>query len=562
MIGNSALMRIGTSVRRLTLGFACCVWLVASPALAHPHVWVTMKEELIYPPDGALVGIRHAWTFDEMFSAYATQGISAKTKGQFTREELQPLAKLNVEFLKEDGYYTNTWIDGHKRNDVFEAPTEYWLDYDTEKTELTLHVTLPLRTPLTAKDLMIQIYDPIFFVDFGLNENEPVDACDCSNAMRCIDFAARGQPIVFTWGKSALYEIGCEYWDGDAVRQQDSRAVPMSLLNEDNTSPKCAHIVAMLMTIVAIAWIMVISANRDAALAQTPFGASRASAETGLIGWLLAQQAVFYRALSGAVRLAKTDGSALWTLMGIAFAYGVFHAAGPGHGKAVISSYLLANDETWRRGVALSFAWALLQSLTAVLIVGIAAALLGATAQMMGNAARTIEIISYALIVLLGARLLWVKGLGFIRAARQLRDHRRGFAREAPGHHFAAGREHRADLDHGHGADHAHDHHHDHGHASDHDDEPDVLPWGHAHGPEPQDLGGIGRLEARAVRDRGRGPAPLFRRNHSLGVCAFAGAVLGGCGLHVCDGIGHSNNGRGDCYDCGGRQGVCETVCD
>ncbi len=178
--------------------------------------------------------------------------------------------------------------------------------------------------------------------------------------------------------------------------------------------------------------------------------------------------------------------------MGIAFAYGVFHAAGPGHGKAVISSYLLANDETWRRGVALSFASALLQSLTAVLIVGIAAALLGATAQMMGNAARTIEIISYALIVLLGARLLWVKGLGFIRAARQLRDHRRGFAREAPGHHFAAGREHRADLDHGHGADHAHDHHHDHGHASDHDDEPDVLPWGHAHGPEPQDLGGSG----------------------------------------------------------------------
>ncbi len=174
MIGNSALMRIDTSVRRLTLGFACCVWLVASPALAHPHVWVTMKEELIYTPDGALVGIRHAWTFDEMFSAYATQGISAKTKGQFTREELQPLAKLNVESLKEDGYYTNTWIDGHKRNDVFEAPTEYWLDYDTEKTELTLHVTLPLRTPLTAKDLMIQIYDPIFFVDFGLNENEPV----------------------------------------------------------------------------------------------------------------------------------------------------------------------------------------------------------------------------------------------------------------------------------------------------------------------------------------------------------------------------------------------------
>ena len=173
MIGCSALKRIDTSIRRLTFWLACGVWLVASPALAHPHVWVTMKEQLIYAPDGALVGIRHAWTFDEMFSAYATQGISAKTKGQFTREELQSLAKLNVESLKEDGYYTNTWTDGQKRTDVFETPTEYWFDYDAEKTELTLHVTLTLKTPLTAKDLMIQIYDPIFFVDFGLDEKTP-----------------------------------------------------------------------------------------------------------------------------------------------------------------------------------------------------------------------------------------------------------------------------------------------------------------------------------------------------------------------------------------------------
>jgi ABC-type uncharacterized transport system substrate-binding protein len=154
-------------------GLACCAWLVASPVLAHPHVWVTMKEELIYAPDGALVGIRHAWTFDEMFSAYATQGISARTKGQFTREELQSLAKLNVESLKQDGYYTNAWIDGQKRTDIFEAPTEYWFDYDPDKTELTLHVTLSLKTPLNPKDLMIQIYDPIFFVDFGFEEGDP-----------------------------------------------------------------------------------------------------------------------------------------------------------------------------------------------------------------------------------------------------------------------------------------------------------------------------------------------------------------------------------------------------
>jgi ABC-type uncharacterized transport system substrate-binding protein len=166
-------MRIDTSIRRLVFGLACCLWPIVPPALAHPHVWVTMKEEVIFTPDGTLVGIRHAWTFDEMFSAYATQGIGAKTKGQFTRDELQPLAKLNVDSLKEDGYYTNTWTDGQKLTDVFETPTDYWFDYDPAKTELTLHVTLYLKTPLMAKNLMIQIYDPVFFVDFGLDENAP-----------------------------------------------------------------------------------------------------------------------------------------------------------------------------------------------------------------------------------------------------------------------------------------------------------------------------------------------------------------------------------------------------
>jgi len=226
----------------------------------------------------------------------------------------------------------------------------------------------------------------------------------------------------------------------------------------------------------------------------------------------MAKQAIFYRALSGTVRAAKTDGSALWTLMGIAFAYGVFHAAGPGHGKAVISSYLLANDETWRRGIGLSFASALLQSLTAVLIVGIAAALLGATAKVMGDAAHIIEIISYALIVVIGARLLWVKGIGFIRAAKEYLQHRHAAAastitadpgHDAHGHHSHAGsitgmpahvHDHRHDHEHHHGHDHDdahhhHHHHHHHGHAA---SAPETMPWGHAHGPEPQELAGPG----------------------------------------------------------------------
>ncbi|HXN44295.1 MAG TPA: nickel transporter, partial [Xanthobacteraceae bacterium] len=109
------------------------------------------------------------------------------------------------------------------------------------------------------------------------------------------------------------------------------------------------------------------------ALAQAnPFGTGPAPAPArppaldGIAGFILAKQAEFYRALAGMIRAAKADGSASLSLLGLSFAYGIFHAAGPGHGKAVISSYLVANEETWRRGIALSFASALLQSSVAV----------------------------------------------------------------------------------------------------------------------------------------------------------------------------------------------------
>ena len=196
-----------------------------------------------------------------------------------------------------------------------------------------------------------------------------------------------------------------------------------------------------------------------------PFGVNRGASPSdvgGFVGWLLAKQAEFYRMLSGLIRAAKADGSAAYTLLGVSFLYGIFHAAGPGHGKAVISSYLVANNETWRRGIVLSFASAVLQALTAIVIVGVAAALLGATAKAMGNTVRGIEIVSYALILLIGLRLLWVKGRAFLRALRRM---------EGPHAH---------DNTHGHG----HHHHH-----ADHDH--DASAWSHGHAPEPSELAGV-----------------------------------------------------------------------
>lgn len=248
--------------------------------------------------------------------------------------------------------------------------------------------------------------------------------------------------------------------------------------------------------VLSVAALLLAANALSSAFAQVgPLGGLRPPRADGIVGWILAKQALFYRALSGLIRAAKTDGSAYWGLMGISFAYGIFHAAGPGHGKAVISSYLLANEETWRRGIALSFASALLQALTAIVLVAVVAVLIGATAKMMGDTVRVIEVVSYALIVLLGARLLWVKGRGFLHALQALGSGPEiAAAPSAADHNHSAhdGHAHRdhhahADVEY---ADHAHDHAHNHAH--DHDDEESVLPWGHAHGPEPEDLAGAG----------------------------------------------------------------------
>jgi nickel/cobalt exporter len=246
----------------------------------------------------------------------------------------------------------------------------------------------------------------------------------------------------------------------------------------------------------AAAALLLASGALDAVFAQgSPFGGPRGQTPvpaSGFAGWIFAKQAEFYRQFSGLIRAAKTDGSAAWSLFGLSFLYGVFHAAGPGHGKAVISSYLVANEETRRRGVFLSFASALLQALAAVAIVGIAAVLLNATASTMKSAVNVIETASYALIVVIGLRLMWVKGRAFFREWRTLGHPTAVGAAVTPAHQRHEHHEHdHPQHDHGH---HHHAHHdqahHDHGHSHDHDDH--ASAWAHAHAPEPEELAGPG----------------------------------------------------------------------
>ena len=415
-------------------------------AHAHPHVWVTMTSEVVYAPDGSATGLRQVWTFDDMYSTFATQDIDAKVKGEFSREELAPLAEVNIVSLKEYDYFTYGKADGQKL--TFAAPVDYWLEF--KDSMLILHFTLPFAKPIMAARLSLEVFDPEYFVDFSFAEKNPVvlssapevcklkvikpEEASAPNVQRLPD-AMASQPDTMNFGAQFANRISVE----------------------------CPFTAASLI---------------DEATAQ-PFGASRQQGSSppvdGLLGWIFAKQAEFYRQISGMIRAAKADGSAVWALLGLSFLYGVFHAAGPGHGKAVISSYLVANEETWKRGVVLSFASAMLQAVVAVLLVGVAVLLFKASTRTMCDTERVIEIASYGLIALVGARLLWVKGRAFTSAL---------FAIDRPLQAVGAAvaPPHKHDHD-------DHDHDHDHAH-HDHDDH--AAAWGHAHGPEPEELAGPG----------------------------------------------------------------------
>jgi nickel/cobalt transporter (NicO) family protein len=210
--------------------------------------------------------------------------------------------------------------------------------------------------------------------------------------------------------------------------------------------------------------------------AKSPFGVATPDSSGnpfvgplgGIFAWVALYQAEFYRALTEALTDVKDSGHAFILLAGLSFLYGVFHAVGPGHGKAVITSYLLASHQTVRRGIVISFAAALMQGFTAIAIVLIAAVLLRATAIGMTRATDWFEIASYALIAAVGAWLLWIKSAG--------RHHHHSHAHAHVGHH--------------HGDPH-HDTHvgnesHHQAWQADHDDNHEAHDWGHSHAPDPR----------------------------------------------------------------------------
>jgi ABC-type nickel/cobalt efflux system permease component RcnA len=180
------------------------------------------------------------------------------------------------------------------------------------------------------------------------------------------------------------------------------------------------------LALAAVAALTILLPLAGSAFAQSPLGVGTAEPSFSIGGpfgpflaWINVNQQAFYRALTGALRALRADPWALTGLIGLSFAYGVFHAAGPGHGKAVISSYMIANEVELKRGIAISFISSLLQGLVAVLVVAVAWFLLRGTGITLTQATTSMEIASFALVVAFGAWLLVRKIRAMIRPRPQ-----------------------------------------------------------------------------------------------------------------------------------------------
>ncbi|ADZ69246.1 DUF1007 family protein [Polymorphum gilvum] len=490
-----------TLVRGLVAAALLCVPLV--PAGAHPHVFVEARTQLVFDDSGGAVAVHQVFRFDDAYTAFAIQGFDTDGDGIFSSEELADLAKVNVDSMEEYGYFT--FGDNARVELDFRKPETYWLevvevalqDYWAMKPEdiaairedaarsgetamqsvqlLELHFTLPLKEPTDAsRPITLDVYDPTYYVDFRFARGE--EALGLRNAPDAgCSIERREPPELDSATAAALASIGPDQRDlppelQDAAASQVNQMI-VTCAGMPGVAAQPAEMPAAAVDMPALEGGVRLRtlAGADDGAATAP-GASVGMADR-LFGTVARLQSEFYQKLVAALRAFRSNSDAAWLLAGLSFAYGIFHAAGPGHGKAIIASYVLASGDTLKKGVALSFVSAFAQALTAILLVGAAAVVFRLTSIAIQDTARWLEIGSYALVTALGAWLLWVKALRPMLAGAT-----------TGGHH------------HHHHHDHAHDqdrHHHGHGDPShDHDHAPDGVcsSCGHIHAPTPEML--------------------------------------------------------------------------
>jgi ABC-type nickel/cobalt efflux system permease component RcnA/ABC-type uncharacterized transport system substrate-binding protein len=405
-------------MRRLIASLAVLAALLPLPALAHPHIFVDARATITFDDAGQVVGIHNSWTFDEAYSAWAVQGLDTNLDGKVTREELQPLADDNMQGLSEYEYYTFAGEGPDNLKFAFGSnPTMDFVD-----GRQTLDFDVALDTPYAIRDhLELAINDPEYYVAITFANDSAITLV---NAPANCSFILEDPEPMSDVLQQQLTDLGPDVTKLPPALEQQMRGVQGAIVVNcpgGSATGKPAAPVAAAEPSTALDAVnrlgttpvppLVTSSNLP--LGGPPPEPGLNLPRTGFLGWVRQQQEDFYKALVVSLDALKTDWTAFWVLGGLSFLYGIFHAAGPGHGKVVISSYVLANEAQMRRGVWLSFLSAMLQSGVAIAFVLIASLVLGMTSMAMDNAANWIGILSYGMIVLLGLWLIARKVFGF-----------------------------------------------------------------------------------------------------------------------------------------------------
>ncbi|MBJ3783470.1 HoxN/HupN/NixA family nickel/cobalt transporter [Devosia sediminis] len=411
------------AIARLLIGAVLVALGLAQPVSAHPHIMIDAKTTIGLDEAGRVARLHFDWTFDTAFSVWMVQGLDTNGDGSVTPDEMQALADENMLGLSDFGFYTFAG-DGMR----FTAAGDQGMVYQDNRVTLSFSIDAVEPQPLGER-FELGVYDPEYYVAITTHsaadvvlENAP-EGCSVE-LVPPVPMSAEVEERLYALGPEVL-----ELPPDLAAAMRGTQGLIVAACGA--TAP---------IATTALEAVNDVGAARPA----TPFGGPPAEVglalpRTGFFGWLQQQQTDFYAAMTSSLNALRTDWTAFWVLGGLSLLYGVFHAAGPGHGKVVISSYVLANESQLRRGIVLSGLSALMQSLVAIGFVLILAGVLRLGSVALGDAAHWVGVVSYAMVALLGLWLVLRKVFGW------------------------GGHNHRHDHDHHH-HDHEHDHDHDHDH--------------------------------------------------------------------------------------------------
>ncbi|KFC63823.1 putative membrane protein [Devosia sp. LC5] len=501
-------MTVSNLARLLAVVLAGLLALVA-PAWAHPHIFIDAKVSVQFDDSGAVVGLKHTWTFDEAFSSWVIQGLDTNGDRITSSEELQSLADENAAGLGEFEFYT--FAGSQDSLLKFQAAGDQHMVYENGRVTLSYSLKTERPHPVGQR-FELGVYDPDYYVAITFADQSDVTLENAPGSCAVtLDPPKDMDPEV----QNRLFALGPDVTELPPDLAAAMRGTQGMIVITCGDAPAAAPSTAL-------------DAINDVAVAKPsiPFGGPPPEPglnlpRTGFFGWLQEQQRNFYGAMNASLGALRTDWTAFWLLGGLSFLYGVFHAAGPGHGKVVISSYVLANETQVRRGVILSVISAMIQSAVAVLFVLVAAGILGMTSIAMGDAANWIGIVSYGMVALLGLWLIARKLFGWGHSHHH--HHADDMAQKAHAHL------HEDDHDH-----HGHDHHgHDHGHHEHHNHH------GHQHIVTPEAASGSWREQLGVVLAVGLRPCSgalvvlVFALSQGLLAAGIVAVFLMGVGTAI-----------------------------